>query len=424
MKATGASRLAAALALVTATLSSCFGGSGDRGPQPDATAAAKVGPGVDRGGRVVRVGEITDLSGPAAAVGKPLTEGHRVFFRALNDAGGIAGWRVEMVEKDAQFSPQGHKQAYGEIKNQVALIAQSFETPTTAAILDEARADRMVVSPTRALSHLAREENLLLIGTTYRVETMNALDYLRADKGAREGSKVGIVHQNDEYGQDALAGFEKAAAAFRFAVVQKLSYSPGERSFTAQVAQLRDSGAQFVHLAVTPSQVGPILSAAEQRGFRPVWTMDGVAFDPTVLTVGKLPVELFRSVYVTSSLATWAEGAPGMSKMLEHVQRYSPNQAPSASFTFGYAQAWVVSELIRHAIERDDLTREGLLRTFTELRDVETGGLLPALSYGATPAERIPTRESRMYQVDDARPDKLKAITRPAASEVARSDGF
>lgn len=389
-----------------------------------ASGEVKTGPGVDSATKTIKVGEITDLSGPVAVIGTVLTEGHRVFFKALNDAGGINGWKVELVEKDTTYNPQTHKQVYEEIKGQVAMFAQSLGTPTTAAILDDIEADKIMVSPASLGSQLAREQYLMLIGTPYRMETMNALQWITKDKGAKEGSKVGIIYQDDEYGQDALGGFEKAAAAFKFDVVAKLTYGRTDKDFTAQIQQLKDAGAEFVHLTVTPSQLGPMLATAAKLQYAPVWTADGPVFDPSLLTTANLPIDLFKNLFIVTGIATWGEDVPGMTKMLEDVKKYKPDQVPNGFFVFGYTQASVVSKLLEQAVKNGDLSREGMYRAFTELKDIDTGGLLPKLSYGPTPNDRVPSRQSRVYVVDNDAPAKTKAITDYFVSDIAKTDSF
>ena len=43
--------------------------------------------------------------------------------------------KVNLVEKDTQYSPQLEVQQYNAIKNQVAMFGESLGTPTTQAIV-------------------------------------------------------------------------------------------------------------------------------------------------------------------------------------------------------------------------------------------------------------------------------------------------
>ena len=76
-----------------------------------AAGAIKTGPGVDAATKTIRIGDLNALSGPAAALGKPVAAGHQAFFDALNARGGIDGWKVELAVEDTGYQPQQHVQA-------------------------------------------------------------------------------------------------------------------------------------------------------------------------------------------------------------------------------------------------------------------------------------------------------------------------
>jgi ABC-type branched-subunit amino acid transport system substrate-binding protein len=407
-----------------ATTTSKGGSTASSGGTVTAPANLKGGPGVDLNAKTISVAELSPLSGPVAVIGEPLTNGQRVYFKSVNDAGGIGGFKVTLVEKDEQYNPQLHKQAYNEVKDQIALVAQSLGTPTTAAILDDSKNDNVILFPASLGSALTRIPNVVIIGTPYRLETENVLDWVAKNKGAKEGSKYGIIYQNDEYGQDGLAGFELAATAQKFNVVAKLTYAATDKDFTSQVQQMKDSGAEFVHLTATPSQLGPILAKSAELGFNPIWTADGPGFSTTLLTAAKLPAALFKNVYISTSAAAWGEDVPGMKTLLDNVQKYDAKQTPDGFFVFGYSQATVVKALLEQAIKDGDLSREGIAKASTELKNIDTGGLLPNLSYGATPEERVPSRDSGVFVVDDTTPAKIKRVAANTTSDVAKNDKF
>src|SRR5438874_13689780 len=107
----------------------------------------KAGVGVDVTHKTITLGILSPFSGPVAdPVGKPLARGVEVFFKSVNDHGGINGYKVNLVEKDSQYNPQIQVQQYNQIHNQVLMIADSLGTPTTFAIKDLATADHMLVS--------------------------------------------------------------------------------------------------------------------------------------------------------------------------------------------------------------------------------------------------------------------------------------
>src|SRR5438094_7100545 len=119
-----------ALSTILMVLSGCASSSSGT-----STSSLKAGPGVDVTHKTITLGILSPYSGPVAdPIGKPLARGVEVFFKSINDQGGIDGFKVNFVEKDTQYNPQLQVEQYNAIHNQVLMIADSLGTPTTFAI--------------------------------------------------------------------------------------------------------------------------------------------------------------------------------------------------------------------------------------------------------------------------------------------------
>src|SRR4029450_13378158 len=84
---------AAAAALLSLAVSACGTGSSTSTSSDSSGKTAKVqgGPGVDLASKTISIGDITALTGPAAALGNAVAAGHRAYFDGLNARGGIDG---------------------------------------------------------------------------------------------------------------------------------------------------------------------------------------------------------------------------------------------------------------------------------------------------------------------------------------------
>jgi ABC-type branched-subunit amino acid transport system substrate-binding protein len=414
--------LAAALAVAVGAGTAACGSEDDESSTASPATEISGGPGVDAEAQTITVAALSALSGPASVIGVPGTEGQRVYFGALNASGGIDGWNIELEALDTQYDPQLHKQVYNDAADEIALVSQSVGTPTTAAILDDLAADQMLAFPASLASGLAQFPNLVLIGTPYRLDVQNGLQWAVDEQGAEAGSRVAIVYQDDEYGQDALGGYERAVEGLELDSVGELTYARTDTDFTAIVRQLSDAGAQYVWLTSTPTQTGPILAKAAELGFDPVWLLSGPAFDPTLLTRAQLPASLFENAFVVSSFAAWGEDVPGMPELEARLAEFAPDQEPNPFFLVGYLQARLVEQTIRAALGAGDLSREGLLAAAATLQDVDMGGLLPAQSSGTEAADRIPSRESGVFAIDPEAPAGVRRVADNFVSDLAADD--
>jgi ABC-type branched-subunit amino acid transport system substrate-binding protein len=388
------------------------------------SSAIKAGTGVDVAKKTITLGILSPYSGPVAApIGVPLANGVKAYFHHVNDSGGVDGFKVQFLEEDTQYNPQIEVQKYNQIHNQVLMIADSLGTPTTFAIKDLAAADHMLVSGATLSSALAREKYLVLVGTPYRLQVENAFDYV-VNKLSVKNPAVGIIYQNDEYGQDGLTGYKEAVSYYHLHDVGQATYAVTDTDFTAQVSQLKAAGAKYVFLTAIPTVTAGIIGTAFKLGYNPQWILQSPAFALGLLAVPAL-VPLLSKAWVVGQGATWGDtSVSGMAQLMQDVAKYYPNQKPDGYFEFGYSESAITYAILKKALDNNDITRDGLFRAFESLKTVDLGGLYPPVNYGSSPNERVPTRDSVIYQIDAKQPAGIKALTSDFTGAAAMQSQF
>jgi ABC-type branched-subunit amino acid transport system substrate-binding protein len=403
------------------TVVACGTGDADQAATSGGSSL-KTGPGVDAATKTIRVGDLNALTGPAAALGKPVAAGHKAYFDALNARGGIDGWKVQLESEDTGYQPQMHVQAYNKIKGDIALL-NSFGSPTTKAIQPQFQREKLVTVPGSFDSIWGADPTVAAVGTPYSLDVANALDYVT--QGGTKKLKIGIVYQNDEYGADGLRGFEAAKATLGFTDAGRQSYKAGDTDFTAQVQKLKAAGADAVVVTALPSATGPIVGTAATLGFTPQWILQGPSYVEQLITkdgtAGAKPTPVaaaLEGAIVTSFSAPWGDAeAPGMKQLVADQERYAPDQAPSIYFALAYSQGKVVEQILRKAIASGDLTRAGILAAKEHLGEVDLGGVTPAVTY--TPEGGPPSRKSLITEIDPAVPGFLKVVDAAHGSKSA-----
>ncbi len=407
------------LATILMALSGCAGSS-----TGTSTPTLKAGPGVDVTNKTITLGILSPYSGPVAdPIGKPLARGVEVFFKSVNDSGGIDGFKVKFLEEDTQYNPQLEVQLYNQIHNQVLMIADSLGTPTTFAVKDLAAADHMLISAATLSSALAREKYLVLVGTPYRLQVENAFDYVVNKLGVKNPS-VGIIYQNDEYGQDGLTGYKEAVNFYHLHDVGQAAYAVTDKDFTAQISQLKAAGAKYVFLTAIPTATAGIIGTAFKLGFNPQWILQSPAFALGLLAVPGLSTLLSRA-WLAAQGATWGDtSVPGMARLLNDVQKYASDQKPDGYFEFGYTESMITYAILKKALDNNDITRDGLFTAFESLKNVDVGGLYPPVTYGSSPNERVPSRDSVIFAIDPTQPAGIKALTPDFTGGAAMQSQF
>jgi ABC-type branched-subunit amino acid transport system substrate-binding protein len=417
-----------AVAIAVAIAACGTGGStAATGAKPaGATAGVTAGPGVDVTHKTITIGNIGAITGPAGPLGLPALAGSKAAVDAINAAGGLDGWKLKLLFKDAGYVPQRQVQEYQAINNQIAIL-KSFGSPTTKAIQAQLDSAKLVTAPLSWDSAWSKDPVLAPVGTPYALDIANGIHYLVAVKHL--APKVGIIYQNDEYGADGLRGAKAAARADGVKLVAQASEALGDTEFTAQVQKMKAAGADIVVITALPNATGPIVGTAASLGYSPTYLLQGPSYvEALVTSTGAMHAKptpiapaLAKSTYVMSFATPWGNKVPGMAAMLAAQKKYAPKQMPSIYFTWAYAQTRVVAAILKKAIESGDLSRAGIAKARLEVGTVDTGGLTPAVHYAATPGP--PSTGSIINKIDPSVQGFLKpvasGITSPADSSVS-----
>jgi ABC-type branched-subunit amino acid transport system substrate-binding protein len=422
--------VACAAGVIAVSLAACGTGSSGGGSAGSTAGGVTYGPGVDVKAKTISLGVLSPLSGPVALIGKPLTAGQETYFKSVNAGGGIDGWKVSLIERDSKYDPQTEVQAYNQIASQVAFIAQSLGSPTTKAIQPTADQQGMLIGAAAQDSAFVTDPLMAVIGTPYAIDDANALDYI-VNKTGHAHAKIGIIYQDDAYGQDGLRGYMAGLKAYHFNNVAQATYKVGDTDLTAQVQKMRAGGAQYVFVVATPGTAATIVGTGASEGYNPTWVFQGPAWSEYLMSSDGTPSgkptpvakALASNVWVLGSEPQWGDmSVPGMAKFLSDTKKYAPAQIPDYYYMYGYAEAQMEAAVLRKAIQTGDLTRQGILNAKLNLGTVQLGGLLPPVDY--TPALGPASRMTGIAKVDSGSRTFLKAVSPAFEGAAARGMQF
>lgn len=366
----------------------------------------RTAPGIDADAKILTVGALNDESGPVAAIGKPWAVGKRILARHVNDGGSgllAEGWKVALVERDHGYDAQRAAQQLDDIRSDVLFLGHAFGTPITLALRARLRRDDLVAYPASLTSRLAEFAWTPPLGPSYRLEAMRALDWAVDTGGGAATVRAGLVYQLDDYGNDSRDGWIRAADAQAVTRVAEEGYATDHKEFTRIVISLKHSGATHVLLATVPSATGPILAAAAELDYRPVWIGNSPSwsdrfFDPTVI-----PPAVFARYHWLTAFAVWGEDVPFMKGFLAAYDKYGRDAfAPDMNILWSYGQGMVALEVASRMIAAGDLSRAGYMKALHALDryDVQ-GALAEPLDFSKLPY--VAGTKTRVMQPDFAR---------------------
>jgi ABC-type branched-subunit amino acid transport system substrate-binding protein len=359
--------------LLALSLAAC-GGKGEDSGGGQTSGSVKTGPGVTD--KTITLGLLTDLSGVFAPLGKPIVQSTQLFWKERNAQGGVCNRTVKLVVKDHGYDPQKAVVQYRELASDVAALQQLLGSPITAALLPSLKTDKMLSLLAAWPSSLLNNDNIIITGTTYDVEMINGLDYLLEQGKLKEGDKIGHVYFEGEYGENGLKGSKYFASKHGMTVVEQKIKATDE-DMSGQVSALKRAGVKAIAVTTAPTQLASLAGVGAAQGLAVPLLGNNPTYDPALLKTAAAKA-LRANAYIVASIATFNRDEPDVKKVAADFRKSYPKELPKASAPFGYAQARLMYEILDKACERNDLSREGLIKAAHQLSGVDMGGLTAA----------------------------------------------
>ncbi len=369
-------------------------GGGDAAPPT-------VDVGVDLDAGTIKVGLLSDLSGPFAGLVSAIVAGQEAYWAFVNANGGIEGLQVELVTRDTGYDVPTHVTLYEELKDETVAIGHSTGSPHTVAIYEDLVADNILAIPLTWYSGWTApfDSNTMHHGTPYCIEAMQILDYLVGETGA---STIAIASLPGDYGLDSAAGAALAAEALGLEVVYDASGGiiPGEDLAPIGVA-IAESGADIAFVTATPTTFPSVYGAAIATGYEAAWTGGFPNYSPAYLGAD-FAEQIVRDYWINGYWLPWAADTPGNALVRDVMTAAGAD--PLDFYHEGFIEAQIMEAALRAAYAAGDMTQAGVLAAAKTLESVEFGGMAPPESYVGTPNERI---------------QRVSHILRPSLEDIA-----
>ena len=339
--------------------------------------AAAADPGVTD--TEIVLGCSNSFSGPLAFTGEQATRyGVDLYFKVVNDAGGIHGRRVRTVYYDDGYKPQealANTRKLVEQDRIFAVIAPQG-TPPVVATLEYLEENKVPLLFPFQGSPVTRGRRYVFSGMTlYDRQSRMMIDYL---VGQRKYKTFAALYQDDEYGKAFLASFEKDLARHRLRLAAAEPVKRGATDVSAQVAKLQAARPEVTFLILTPGPGAQALKERQKIG----WT------DTLMVSSGPLTDERYLALAGDAAegvegLSLWPDpltsDLPGVRQYREHMKKYFPRNEPNRYSLSGYFAAMLFTEGARRAGRT--LTREGLITALESIKGWESG-ILPPVTIG------------------------------------------
>lgn len=326
---------------------------------------------------VIRLGTLTDLSGPQASIGLAALRGISAYYDHINHWGGVRGRKIELLIEDHAFDPERAKQAADKLIHEeeiFAVVSPLGTSPNLAVMEILLENDIPVVSPHSGISLWGKpfKATYFALQPSYDIEGTILAQYLLQEFPER---RIGLLAVEDQYGQEGSAAFLQELEKGGKKVEVTLQHASGEVHPEAWIEAFSGADVDLVVLYTYVKPAADLLRSAHAVGYGPDWLGSYVlsGFDLLELS-GDQATERLR----TTSYPLGPRSHRGERLFLKQMNRLYPGETPGSHSRIGYAAAQLVVEGLHRA--GPDLTRSGFMKGLESLREW-TGGLLPPLSY-------------------------------------------
>ncbi|MFJ4623263.1 ABC transporter substrate-binding protein [Streptomyces sp. NPDC088812] len=360
--------LAAALAALLIAATGCSS-KADGGSTSDGADGVKSGPGVTE--KSIRLGALTDLTGPYATLGKSIVQAQQMWADETNADGGICGRKIEIVVKDHGYDVQKAVTAYADIAPDVLALPQVIGSPVVAALLDDVERDHLLTFPQAWAASLLGKDSIQVLGTTYDLDMIAAVDFLTRTKGLEKGDSVGHVYFEGDYGSNALEGSTWAAQQAGLKIVdQKIKAT--DTDLSAQVSALKKAGVKAVLISAGPAQTASLVGVAASRGLTVPVVSSAPGFAPQLMKTPAAPA-LTAMLNVVSAAPAVSSDLGGVRSMVAAYTKKYPGSQVDSGVLSGYNAARLLGADLEKACAAGSLTREDLVKAHRSQKNADTG---------------------------------------------------
>jgi branched-chain amino acid transport system substrate-binding protein len=381
------------------------------GAQQTSTQQAKTVPGVTND--TISLGATYPLSGSATPYAA-IAVGSNAYFQYVNDHGGVNGRKIKYTVLDDQYLPANTPAKTRELV-EVDKIFAAFGTLGTAPnasvrpYYNQNQVPQLFVFTGASIWGSEYKQYPWTIGWQPDYQT-EAKIYAKHVLQSYQGAKIGVLYQNDAYGQDYLAGFKAGlGSAADSMIVKTATYNAGDPvNLASQVTTLKDSGADLFFCVTTPSYSASALTQMVAQGWKPkAVIVNAVGAD--ALTMTKVATSLGSSAGIDGAITTVYAKDPNDPRwsgdkgflLYKQILRRSPT---SYGFTcvvenifclIGMASAYTMVDVLKKAGK--DLTRQSVMDlACCHLNETDNPFLLPSLAVKTTSSDHFPIRQAQL----------------------------
>ncbi|CAB4678886.1 unannotated protein [freshwater metagenome] len=336
----------------------------------------------------IKLGMTLPMTGTASPGYNKIPGAVKAYFDYVNANGGINGRKLTLVVKDDQYVPTLAVAKTNELilKDKVmALLAPlgTANNKAVASVVNPGARGIPTLFVNTGFSGFADKKKYpttFSLLPSYIMEAKIMAEYIK-DNFA--GKKLGLLYQDDDFGDDALAGFKQAGLNFDVKVAYA-SGSQGDKVSPAQwVTKLQAGGAEVVILFGVSSATAAALGTASVMKFAPQWILGSVGGDATTIKASGVPAGVLYNAVGASFAPATTDTADEYVKLFQEIYlKANPTETFDNNVMVGMNTAFLTAQALKAA--GTNPTRKSLIAAIEKSGKNFASAALVPLNYSTT----------------------------------------
>jgi branched-chain amino acid transport system substrate-binding protein len=394
------SRIAAIAAFLVA-LAACGGSS---------TPTAQTDVGVTSNS--ILLGNTIAQSGPAAAYGTIANAENAYFTYINNTQGGVNGRKINFKVLDDGYNPANTVTLTKQLveQDQVFAMFSGLGTQAQTAVRDYLNSKKVpqlfvaTGATTFMLDYGKPSTADASIKWNYSIGWQppyqgEARIYAKDILANHAGAKIGVLYQNDDYGQDYLKGLKDGLGSNASMIVDAESYDVTAASTVSQLVKLKASGADTLFLFTTPGFTIPALVTVTKLGWAPAIYLNSVSNPQVYMGIAAKNGAALKNVTSVGYIKDptdprWASDA-GMQLYKTVIANCTTCNVNDGFNIYGAAVAWTMVDVLKQA--GSNMTRANVVSIATSgLNETNNPFLLPGVVVKTTSSDHFPITQEQV----------------------------
>ncbi|WPX10080.1 ABC transporter substrate-binding protein [Anaerocellum danielii] len=324
---------------------------------------------------VIKIGVDLELSGAVAQYGQKELDGIKLAIEEINQKGGVAGKRIELVVLDnksdkTEAQTVAYKLAVRE--NVLAILGPATSGATKSASMAATKYKVPIVSPSATDDTVTVDERTgkvksYVFRTCFNDSFQGNVMANFALKTLKAKTAAIIYDATSDYSKGLLKNFKATFEKGGGKVIAQEAFGKGEQDFSSILTKIRDKKPDVIFAPVYYDEAGLIIKQARELGMKlPILGADGFDDPKVVEKAGKKNANnVFFSAHYSSQDTD--------KKVQEFIKKFKTKykQEPNAFAALGYDLGYFIADALKRANLKFDSVAKDRERLKTALENTK-----------------------------------------------------